>query len=69
MATAKISTKFQIVIPKSVRERAGIRSGQVMEVLVKDGIITLVPDRPLSELRGLLRGADPEGLRDKDDRL
>lgn len=69
MATAKISTKFQVVIPREVREQAGITSGQVVEVLVKDGVITLVPHRPLRELRGALRGADPTGLRDESDRL
>ena len=68
MATAKISTKFQVVIPREIREQAGITSGQTVEVLVKDGVITLVPHRPLSELRGALRGADTSGLRDKSDR-
>ncbi len=69
MATAKISSKFQVVIPKEVREEAGIQLGQTVEVLVKDGIITLVPDRPVAALRGLLRGADTEGVREKKDRL
>lgn len=68
MATAKISSKYQVVIPKAVRERAGIRSGQSVEVLLKDGIICLVPDRPLEELRGLLRGVATDGYRDKEDR-
>ncbi len=69
MASAKISTKFQVVIPREIREQAGIVSGQRVEVLAKDGIITLVPQRPLAELRGMLRGADPTSVRDKSDRL
>ncbi len=69
MASAKISTKYQVVIPREIREQAGIECGQRVEVLAKDGVITLVPQRPLSELRGLLQGADTEGIRDKSDRL
>ncbi len=69
MGTVTISPKFQVVIPREIREQAGITSGQTVEVLVKDGIITLVPHRPLGELRGALRGADDSGLRDRADRL
>ena len=68
-ASAKISTKYQVVIPRDIREQAGIECGQRVEVLAKDGIITLVPQRPLAELRGLLKGARTAGLRDKKDRL
>ena len=69
MASAKISTKYQVVIPREIREQAGIECGQRVEVLVKDGVITLVPQRPLAELRGTLRGANTDGIRDKSDRL
>ena len=69
MASAKISTKFQVVIPREVRERAGIESGQRVEVLAKGGVITLVPQRPIVALRGLLEGADATEVRDKSDRL
>lgn len=69
MASARISTKYQVVIPKEIREQAGIECGQRVEVLAKDGVITLVPQRPLADLRGLLRGARTDGIRDKSDRL
>ena len=69
VATATISTKFQVVIPREIREQAGIVSGTKVEVLVRDGVITLVPHRPLAELRGMLRGASTEGVRDKSERL
>ena len=69
MATAKISTKFQVVIPREIREQAGIESGQRVEVIAKDGVITLVPIRPIDDVRGLLAGASTSGLRDKTDRL
>ncbi len=68
MAQATISTKFQVVIPKSVREEVRLASGQVVQVIAKGGVITLVPDRPLSELRGFVRGIETEGYRDKTNR-
>ena len=69
MATATISSKYQVVIPKEVRREISIRQGQVVQVLVKGGVITLVPDRPLSELRGLMKAADAGEVREKEDRL
>jgi AbrB family looped-hinge helix DNA binding protein len=69
MATATISSKFQVVIPKEIRREVRIRSGQVVQVLAKGGVITLVPDRPLFELRGFLKGMKTEGFREKSDRV
>ena len=69
MTTATISSKYQIVIPKGIRREVPIRVGQVVQVLAKGGVITLVPDRPLSELRGLMRGASTSDVRSKKDRL
>jgi AbrB family looped-hinge helix DNA binding protein len=69
MAQAVVSTKFQIVIPKEIREQVHLKSGQVMQVLVKNGIITLVPDQPLSSLRGRFKGMRTDHVREKVDRL
>ncbi len=69
MARTVVSSKFQIVIPKEVREDVGIRTGQVLHVIGKKGVITLVPDEPLSALRGFLKGMRTKGLREKRDRL
>lgn len=68
MAQATVSTKYQVVIPKSIREEVQLASGQVVQVIAKGGVITLVPDRPLAELRGFVRGIETEGYRDKTDR-
>lgn len=68
MATATISSKYQVVIPKEIRREVEIRTGQVVQVLAKNGVITLVPDRPLSELRGFIRGVATGGFREKTDR-
>ena len=69
MARTVVSSKFQIVIPKDVREDVGIRTGQVLHVVGKKGVITLVPDEPLSRLRGFLKGMRTKGLREKRNRL
>ena len=68
MAKATISTKYQVVIPKEIRREMSIECGQVVQVIAKGGVITLVPDRSLSELRGALKGARTKGVRDKRDR-
>jgi AbrB family looped-hinge helix DNA binding protein len=68
MPQATISPKYQIVIPKEIRREVPLASGQVVQILAKNGVITLVPDRPLSSLRGFLKGMRTEGLREKRDR-
>jgi AbrB family looped-hinge helix DNA binding protein len=69
MAQTVVSSKFQIVIPKEVRDKVDLEKGQVLQVVARRGVITLVPDRPLRDLRGFLRGMDSDGLRDEEDRL
>ena len=69
MGRTKVSSKYQIVIPKDVRERADIRVGQEFHVIVKGGQITLVPDRPISSMRGFVRGIRTTGFREKKDRV
>jgi len=56
MAQATISPKYQVVIPKEIREEVPIVVGQVLQVIAKNGVITLIPDRPLSTLRGFAKG-------------
>ena len=69
MARTRVSPKYQVVIPKEIRERHGLKPGQEMQVISKGGVITLVPDRPLSAFRGILRGMSTEGYREKKDRI
>ena len=65
MPIATISPKFQIVIPKEIRERLDLKPGQQVSFVERNGLVTMVPQRPLSELRGILKGADRTGYRDK----
>ena len=69
MSTVKVSPKFQVVIPKEVRERMRLRKGQRMIVVSYGKVITLVPDRPLEELRGMTKGMDWRDMREKNDRV
>lgn len=69
MARAVVSPKFQIVIPKEIRERMDLRPGEVVSLIERDGMITVVPQRPIGELRGIAQGVSYEGYRDETDRL
>ena len=69
MATTTISTKFQIVIPKEVREKLHLTPSQRLQIVEKGGVITLVPEVPLKSLKGTLKGMSKTDLREKKDRL
>ena len=69
MATTTISPKFQIVIPKEVRDKLRLSPKQRLQVLEKGGIITLIPEVSLKSLKGVLKGMSKEGIREKKDRL
>jgi AbrB family looped-hinge helix DNA binding protein len=64
-----VSPKFQIVIPREIRDRLGLRPGQKITLLERDGIITAIPDQPLKKFRGILKGMSSSGLREKRERL
>ena len=66
MSTVTISSKYQVVIPKDVRERLRIRPGQKVEAFAIGGRIELIPVRPLSEMRGFLKGMDSSFEREPD---
>ena len=69
MAMTTISPKFQIVIPKEVRDKLHLSPRQRLQVVEKGGIITLVPEVPLKSLKGALKGMSKTDLREKKDRL
>lgn len=69
MAQTVVSSKYQVVIPKAVRERVDLRPGQELAVVVRGSVISLVPVGPVAELRGFAKGVCATGLREKGDRL
>ncbi len=66
MTAVTVSPKFQIVIPKDVREAMGIYSGQKVQVLTYQNRIELIPLKPMKDMRGFLKGMDTDIQRDKD---
>ena len=66
MVAVTVSPKYQVVIPKEVRESMGIFSGQKIQVLTYQNRIELIPLKPMKKLKGFLKGIDTEVSRDKD---
>ena len=66
MTAVTVSPKFQVVIPKEVRESMGIVSGQKIQMLTYCNRIELIPIKPMSKLKGFLKGIDTEVPRDED---
>jgi AbrB family looped-hinge helix DNA binding protein len=56
METVKVSPKFQVVIPKKVREELQLKPGQELQIYILDGTIRLHRRRPIQELRGIAKG-------------
>ena len=69
MDTVTLSPKFQVVIPKRVRERMSLRAGEKLEVISFDDRVELIPVHPMAEMRGFLHGLDPSFERDREDRV
>ena len=66
MARVTISPKFQVVIPKEIREKLGLEPGQKIEALMYDDRIELIPVRPTRQMRGFLKGIDTTVEREAD---
>ena len=58
MNTVVVSPKFQVVIPKEVREKYGLKAGARLEIMEYGHRIELVPLRPMHKMRGFLKGID-----------
>jgi AbrB family looped-hinge helix DNA binding protein len=67
--TATLSSKFQISIPKAVRQRQHWKPGQRLVFIPKGRGVLLVPAPSLDELRGIAKGANPKNARDRSDRV
>jgi AbrB family looped-hinge helix DNA binding protein len=63
-----VFSKFQVVIPKKVRNSLNIQPGQKMQVIEYGHHIVLIPVRPIEEALGSLPGIDTDPQREKVDR-
>jgi len=64
--TVTISPKYQIVIPKAIRESLNLRPGQKIQTVQYGNRIELIPVVPIEEMRGFLRGLDTDVFREED---
>lgn len=67
-ATTTLSKKFQISVPKAVREKQRWEAGQEFVFIPKGPNVLMVPVPPLGQLQGIAKGAKATGYRDRDDR-
>ncbi len=68
MNTVTVSTKYQVVIPKQVRQSMRIQPGQKIQVIEYGDHIVMIPVRSIEEARGSLPGIDTDPQREKVDR-
>lgn len=66
MDTVTISPKFQVVIPRAVREQLGLEPGQKVQALAYNNRVQLIPVQPMRRMRGFLKGIDTTVARDRD---
>jgi AbrB family looped-hinge helix DNA binding protein len=60
MKTVTISPKFQVVIPKDIRELLKLTPGQKVQAIAYENRIELIPQRPMKKMRGFLKGVDTD---------
>ena len=66
METVTVSPKFQVVIPKEIREALKLTPGQKVQALLYENRIELIPVRPVKKMRGFLKGIDTTIVRERD---
>ena len=66
MNTVTLSPKYQVVIPKAIRELLSLRPGQKIQAIVFQNRIELIPVKSAKKMRGFLKGIDTEVKRDED---
>lgn len=71
MLQAKLSSNFQLSIPKAMRNALGLKAGQLFTLVARGKIIELIPQRTVNEAKGMLSGchyADSSEYRDRNER-
>lgn len=67
--TARLSSKYQISIPKAIRKAQHWEAGLTFAFIPKGGAVLLVPVPDIERLKGIASGASPESYRDRSDRI
>jgi len=66
MTIVTISSRFQVVIPKNVRESLDLKPGQQVEAIPFKGRVELIPLEPIESMKGFLKGIDTTVPREDD---
>ena len=66
MSVVTVSPKFQVVIPRDIREALGLEPGQKVQALRYQNRVEFIPVRPMRALRGFLKGIDTSVTRDRE---
>ncbi|MFI5311464.1 MAG: AbrB/MazE/SpoVT family DNA-binding domain-containing protein [Gemmatimonadales bacterium] len=66
MSIVTVSPKFQVVIPRHIREALGLEPGQKVQAFEYEGRVEFVPVRPAKALRGFVRGLKTTVARERD---
>lgn len=66
METVTVSPKFQVVIPKAMRDSLKLTPGQKIQAVLYEDRIELIPLKPIKKMRGFLKGIDTSVPRDGD---
>jgi AbrB family looped-hinge helix DNA binding protein len=66
MDTFTLSPKFQVVIPKHIREAMNLSAGTPMQVVQYGDRIEFIPVKPMQEARGMFKGMDTDFEREDD---
>ena len=69
MEATTISTKYQVVIPRKIREQFNLKPGQKVVFIPHRNSLRLVIIPPIEEAYGFLEGIDTEVVRDEEDRV
>jgi len=64
-----LSPKYQVVIPREIRENLKLKKNQKLAVIVKNGVISLIPIPSLDELRGMAKGIEIKQIREEGERI
>jgi AbrB family looped-hinge helix DNA binding protein len=64
--TVTISSKYQVVIPRALRDHPGLRPGQKVQVIAYGNRLEVIPVRPIQAARGFLRDLDNTFEREPD---
>jgi len=66
MEAVTISPKFQVVIPKKLRDTLKLLPGQKVQMIIYGDRIEMIPLRKISEMKGFLKGIDTTVEREPD---